>query len=205
MFAVAFEVLPHPETRQSYLDTAKTLRPILEAIDGFLDIDRYASTTRPGWMLSLSFWRDEAALVRWRAQERHHLAQVDGRARIFADYRIRVCQIVFDEEIDQPPRTPARRTAYRDPGREPPRFLSFVEGVGAGRAAAARGEMFDSIYHPGKTLLVGEHATEANTPSLGDALRGLERAPATPPRLRLGEVERDYRLRVRDDAPQFME
>jgi hypothetical protein len=33
-------------------------------IDGFIDNIRYRSMTRPGFILSLSNWRDEKALVR---------------------------------------------------------------------------------------------------------------------------------------------
>ena len=40
------------------------LRPEIERIDGFIDNIRYRSLTREGWILSLSGWRDEKALVR---------------------------------------------------------------------------------------------------------------------------------------------
>ena len=79
MFAVLFEVHPHTEQWDAYLDYAKMLRPELEAIDGFVDNIRYRSLTRPGWILSLSSWRDEKALVRWRTRARHHDVQAKGR------------------------------------------------------------------------------------------------------------------------------
>jgi len=48
------------------------MRPELERVDGFVDNIRYRSLTREGWILSLSGWRDEKAVVRWRTQMRHH-------------------------------------------------------------------------------------------------------------------------------------
>jgi heme-degrading monooxygenase HmoA len=96
MYAVIFEVVPKPERKQDYLDIAARLRPELEKIDGFISVERFQSLTDPGKLLSLSFWRDEAAVIAWRSQARHHAAQAKGRAEIFDDYRIRVAQTVRD-------------------------------------------------------------------------------------------------------------
>jgi heme-degrading monooxygenase HmoA len=73
MFSVIFEV--RPRAWNTYLDLAKTLRPELEQVDGFIDNIRYRSLTREGWLLSLSNWRDEKALVRWRTAAHHHAVQ----------------------------------------------------------------------------------------------------------------------------------
>ena len=63
MIAVIFEVTPAPGQQQAYLDLAASLRPELDRIDGFISIERFASLTQEGKILSLSFWRDEAAYV----------------------------------------------------------------------------------------------------------------------------------------------
>ena len=81
MFAVLFEVHPKKEHWDTYLGVGKMLRPEIERIDGFIDNIRYRSLTREGWIFSLSGWRDEKALVRWRTQSRHHDAQDRGRTR----------------------------------------------------------------------------------------------------------------------------
>ena len=115
MFAVIFEVVPEGERRQDYLDIAARLRPELEKIDGFLSIERFESLTEPGKILSLSFWRDEAAVPRWRRHERHREAQIAGRTGIFRDYRLRVASVVRDygmnerAEAPQPPPEAARK------------------------------------------------------------------------------------------------
>ena len=96
MFAVIFEVTPAAGREQEYLDIAAALRPELEKIDGFVSIERFSSLTTAGKILSLSFWRDEAALIRWRQHEEHHRAQWKGRSGVFADYRLRVAEVVRD-------------------------------------------------------------------------------------------------------------
>lgn len=96
MIAVIFEVLPSEEGRQAYFDTAAALRPALEAMDGFISVERFESLTEPGKLLSLSFWRDEDAVARWRAMSAHRDAQVSGRAGVFADYRLRVAHVLRD-------------------------------------------------------------------------------------------------------------
>ncbi len=96
MFAVIFEVEPEPNRLQDYLDIAGRLRPELEKIDGFISIERFKSLSQKDKILSLSFWRDEEAIARWRQQEQHHAAQRTGRDRIFRDYRIRVSAVMRD-------------------------------------------------------------------------------------------------------------
>ena len=96
MFAVIFEVEPAAGRQQEYLDIAAALRPELEKIDGFISIERFSSLSKPGKILSLSFWRDEAAIQQWRQQEEHHQAQLKGRGGVFADYRLRVASVARD-------------------------------------------------------------------------------------------------------------
>jgi heme-degrading monooxygenase HmoA len=96
MFAVIFEVQPKAERFQEYLDLAARLRPELERVDGFVANERFTSVAARGRILSLSIWRDEKSLVRWRTLGVHHAAQVAGREKIFADYHLRVGEIIAD-------------------------------------------------------------------------------------------------------------
>ena len=115
MIAVIFEVWPKPEGRQDYFDTATRLRPVLEGIDGFISVERFQSITEPSKMLSLSFWRDEAAVARWRNHAKHRGTQAKGRAGVFRDYRLRVAGVVRDygmtERREQAPADSAALTA----------------------------------------------------------------------------------------------
>lgn len=96
MIAVIFEVWPADGRRESYLDHAARLRPELEKIDGFISVERFQSITDPAKMLSLSFWRDEAAVARWRNHEKHRATQTAGRGGVFRDYRLRVAAVLRD-------------------------------------------------------------------------------------------------------------
>ena len=115
MIAVIFEVWPNDGRKQAYLDIAAELRPELEKIDGFLSIERFQSLTTEGKYLSLSFWRDEAAVRRWREHAEHHAAQATGRDAIFADYRIRVAEVARDygmfERAEAPQQFPDAKRA----------------------------------------------------------------------------------------------
>ena len=101
MFSVLFEVHPKPDQWDAYLANARMLRPELERIDGFVDNIRYRSLTRDGWLLSVSSWRDEKAVVRWRTAMRHRQVQEIGRTEIFLDYHLRVGQVTRDSRIPE--------------------------------------------------------------------------------------------------------
>ena len=112
MIAVIFEVVPAPGRKQEYLDLAASLRPQLEKIDGFISIERFASLSNEGKVLSLSVFRDEAAIEAWRNVEAHRVAQAKGRAGIFSDYRIRVASVIRDytlREREQAPQDSRRK------------------------------------------------------------------------------------------------
>ncbi len=96
MIAVIFEVVPYMGERHRYLDIAGELRAELDGIDGFISIERFESLTMRGKILSLSFWRDEEAVRQWRNLDVHRSAQQAGRNGIFADYRLRIADVVRD-------------------------------------------------------------------------------------------------------------
>jgi heme-degrading monooxygenase HmoA len=96
VIAVIFEVWPKDERREAYLDLAAQLRPLLDGIEGFISVERFESLTSPGKILSLSFWRDEQAVDRWRKLSEHRAAQARGRADMFRDYRLRVAGVIRD-------------------------------------------------------------------------------------------------------------
>lgn len=101
MIAVIFEVEPHAERKSAYLDIAASLKPHLEQIDGFISVERFESLTTPGKMLSLSFWRDEEAVLAWRNTLDHRKAQKAGRGGIFNGYRLRVASVLRDYGLNE--------------------------------------------------------------------------------------------------------
>ena len=107
MIAVIFEVEPAKGQRDRYFDIAAELRPLLKEIDGFVSIERFQSLTDKRRILSLSFWRDEAAVAEWRKLERHRWAQSQGRSGAFRDYRLRVVEITRDYGLVERDQAPA--------------------------------------------------------------------------------------------------
>ena len=114
MIAVIFEVWPKPEHKQQYLDLAAELRPILEQIDGFVSIERFESLTDKGKILSLSFFRDEAAVEKWRNTPQHRRSQSKGRATIFENYRIRIAGVIRDYGMNERAQVPKDSLAMHD-------------------------------------------------------------------------------------------
>ncbi|HZD90189.1 MAG TPA: antibiotic biosynthesis monooxygenase [Pseudolabrys sp.] len=112
MIAVIFEVWPADGRKDDYLSIAASLRDELERIDGFISVERFQSITDPGKLLSLSFWRDEDAVARWRKQAHHRDSQRAGRTGVFADYRLRVASVLRDYGLNERAEAPedSRRT-----------------------------------------------------------------------------------------------
>lgn len=107
MIAVIFEVQPQVGRESEYLDTAAAIRGELEQVEGFISVERFASLSQPGKLLSLSFWRNEAAVKRWRTLEVHRQAQTAGRGGVFADYRLRVAEVVRDYGLHEREHAPS--------------------------------------------------------------------------------------------------
>ncbi len=99
MLAVIFEVEMIPGRRDDYFELAGRLRPELEKIDGFISVERFQSVSNEGKYVSLSFWRDEKAVRTWREHAEHRVAQARGKKEIFADFRIRVAEVVRDYSL----------------------------------------------------------------------------------------------------------
>jgi len=217
MFAVVFEVHPAPGKKDEYLGLAKRLKPLLESIDGFIDNERFESKRHEGWVLSLSIWRDEKAVVRWRSQGEHHRIQEQGRSGIFSDYHLRVCEVTADSH---PPEglpvveqrldateigeakvlaiteiSPAAKAAFAIP----PDLLPSRLGLDVKAAGLADYDVFESIYTPGKMLLLTSWKTAEDaarwTPSRFDGVAEL--------RHRCVRNVRDYGMFERREAAQY--
>jgi heme-degrading monooxygenase HmoA len=107
MIAVIFEVWPAEGEENAYLDLAAALRPKLETIDGFISVERFQSLSDPAKLLSLSFFRDEAAVAAWRNTSAHRATQAKGRGGVFHDYRLRVAAVLRDYGMTQRAEAPA--------------------------------------------------------------------------------------------------
>lgn len=112
MIAIIFEVRPADGRKEAYLDLAAKQRDELGRMDGFISVERFQSLTDPGKLLSLSFWRDEAAVAAWRNEARHRATQAAGRGGIFAEYRLRVAAVVRDYGLGERDEAPGDSREY---------------------------------------------------------------------------------------------
>jgi heme-degrading monooxygenase HmoA len=190
MFAVIFEVNPHPERWDEYLSHATTLRPELVAIEGFIANERYSSVSRPGWLVSLSIWRDEKALIRWRTHALHHEIQGKGRSSVFADYHLRVGEIVTDSGLDTVP----ARQRFDATEVAATKAVTLTERPLESATAPPGGDLFDSITRPGNGLYLRAW------PDVPSAQAGVAN---TPGRHRAVQIIRDYGMFARTEAPQY--
>ncbi|EDW8956989.1 TPA: antibiotic biosynthesis monooxygenase family protein [Salmonella enterica] len=101
MIAVIFEADIQPETQGRYLQLASELKPLLTDIPGFISIERFQSLNTPGKILSLSWWEDEDAVLRWKHNGMHQAAQQEGKQSIISFYRIRVASVFRDYSSDK--------------------------------------------------------------------------------------------------------
>jgi len=112
MIAVIFEVVPAPGRMELYLDTARHLGPLLAEVDGFISIERFRSLTDPSRLLSLSYWRDEAAVTAWRTREEHRTAQAMGRDGVLDAYHLRVASVLRDYGLNDRNEAPKDSQAF---------------------------------------------------------------------------------------------
>jgi heme-degrading monooxygenase HmoA len=193
MFAVIFEVNPRAEAWQDYLDRAAALRPDLVGMEGFIDNERFGSKTRQGWLVSLSLWRDEKSVIRWRTQTRHHFTQEAGRNSVFADYRLRVGEVTADSGGD----TALPQQRFDATETSAFKALSLTEQPVQTLAIppdAAEADLFESITRPGVGLLL------QSWPDTSAAEAAMTGGSA---RTRVVRVIRDYGMFRREEAPQY--
>jgi heme-degrading monooxygenase HmoA len=144
VLVVIFEAQPRQERRGDYFQLAGRLKPKLEAIEGFVKNERFASRRTEGRILSLSIWRDKEALGRWRSQAEHRAAQERGRAEIFQDYRLRVGEVTEDGKALPSPGATGPENSEREIGRT--RFATVSElFVGTGRISREFDALMDSL------------------------------------------------------------
>lgn len=218
MFSAMLEVNPAPGQFDAYLGMAKMLRPELEKIEGFIDNNRYSSLTREGWLLSLSSWRDEKSLVRWRTTAKHHKVQQAARDRVFADYHLRIGQTVTDTHVPSGEVLLEQRLDVTETGAgtavmllDAKRTSDWVKRAGAeavakslGFEAAASGvvawDVFDALLTPGDVIVVATWRDQAGA----DAFQHDMKLPDDV-RARQIRIIREYGMFDRREAPQYFE
>jgi heme-degrading monooxygenase HmoA len=216
MFAVIFVVEPQKGHMDDYLNQAKLLKPELEKIDGFMDNERFNSLTRKredGRVLSLSRWKDEKSLIRWRTLGMHHVVQIKGRNGIFDNYHLRVGEIISDTQLPKDQKIQPQRLDTTEMGES--RFTTISEFNAGQKPATAdlahelelpeigadgivEYEVFEGITNPGKRLLLTSWRNEAMPEAW------IRKAPGGgESRHRCVRIIRTYGMFERQEAPQY--
>ena len=216
MFSVLFEVNPRSDQWDGYLGNAKMLRPELEKIDGFVDNIRYGSLTREGWILSLSGWRDEKAVVRWRTKAMHHSVQEEGRGGILADYHLRVGEIFMDSEVPEGQKIVNNRLDETQTGvgttvtllsgsfdkdaakNGTPQDVASKLGLPAGKTGLIEWDVYDAVLSPGELILMIVWKDRGAADAFDESF-----SPPSGVRVRHVRVVRDYAKYDRREAPQY--
>jgi heme-degrading monooxygenase HmoA len=216
MFTAMLEVHPGPGQLDAYLGMAQMLRPELDKIDGFIDNNRYTSLTRDGWLLSLSSWRDEKSIIRWRTEQTHNRIMQAARDRVFSDYRLRIGQTVSDTHVPEGHVLVEQRLDVTETGQAKAVTLhdgkfspEWVKQGGAQAVAKSLGvdasapglvfwDVFDALLAPGDVIAVlswRDHAA-------AEAYLGKPAAPDVS-RQRNVRIIREYGMFDRREAPTY--
>ena len=215
MFAVLFEVHPKADQWEAYLAHAAMLRPELEEVAGFVDNIRYRSLNRDGWILSLSNWQDEKAVVRWRTALRHHEVQEQARREVLEDYHLRVGQLTRDTRLPHGLELKEQRLDETEVGEgsvviviDAKRPGEWKETTNPADCAEWLGlfpkqgfldwDLYEAVATPGDIILTATFKDEVNAKEFEDSVSLPDEA-----RLRRVRVIRDYGMYDRREAPQF--
>ena len=216
MFAVLFEVHPSADQWDAYLGYAKLLRPELEMVKGFADNIRHRSLRREGWILSLSNWRDEKALVRWRSQAKHHDVQEKGREEVLLDYHLRVGQLTQDTRLPEGQALHEQRMDETETGdattvllidaKRPKEWVEKTCHEDVARWLCLKTDapgfvswdVFDAVLTPGDIILLTSWRDRGAAETFEAATKLPESA-----RLRRVRIVRDYGMFDRREAPQY--
>lgn len=85
---------------EGYSEMASAMVELAARQDGFLGVE--SARGADGLGITLSYWRDEAAIAGWRENARHKLAQKMGRERWYEAYSLRIARVERAYGSDMP-------------------------------------------------------------------------------------------------------
>lgn len=89
-WVVIFRAELQPRLPGEYAETAQRMRALAFEQYGCLG---FSAVTEPPVELALSYWPDEASIIRWKSDTEHMLAQQAGRTSWYQSYRVDVASI----------------------------------------------------------------------------------------------------------------
>jgi heme-degrading monooxygenase HmoA len=76
---------------QGYGAMAERMVELARVQPGFLGVE--SARDAAGFGLTVSYWRDEAAIAAWKAEGEHMVAQRLGREQWYAAFQVRICRV----------------------------------------------------------------------------------------------------------------
>ncbi len=102
--AVIFTSLRTDEDGAGYAAMADEMERLGAAQPGYLGLE--SARGADGLGITVSYWRDEASIRRWREVADHRAAQRSGRERWYRAYRVRVCRVEREYGFEREPPPP---------------------------------------------------------------------------------------------------
>jgi len=91
-YAVIFSIVRAPVDEAEYNVMAESMVTLATQQDGFLGFE-YAPETPDGFSLSVSYWRDDESIRRWKENADHLIAQKLGKEKWYPAYAIKIARV----------------------------------------------------------------------------------------------------------------
>lgn len=89
-YAVIFSSVRTAEDATGYGETAARMLDMAKTVEGYLGVETLG--TGPNG-ITVSYWRDEAAITAWRDDVDHAQARATGRQTWYRDFRLRIAKV----------------------------------------------------------------------------------------------------------------
>lgn len=76
---------------QGYAAMAERMEALAAQQPGYLGME--STRGAEGYGITISYWRDEAAILAWKRDATHSLARETGRAIWYSDFQVRVAKV----------------------------------------------------------------------------------------------------------------
>ncbi|BDD04948.1 antibiotic biosynthesis monooxygenase [Aureibacter tunicatorum] len=94
-YAVVFTSVRVDDDGMEYGKMAELMGKLASEQEGFLGVE----SAREQVGITVSYWKDEASILKWKQNLQHRIAQEKGKSEWYQSYRTRVCKVERDYGI----------------------------------------------------------------------------------------------------------
>ena len=99
MVVVVFRSRLTAEAGDDYSEMAAEMLATAKEMPGFVEFKSFKADD--GERVSLVYWQDHETMAGWRNHPRHRIAQRQGRAKWYQEFRLEVADIVRDTKFER--------------------------------------------------------------------------------------------------------